>query len=533
MKHKVFLLDDDPSIRDLLTSILESHGYEVYPCETASDAKRMIHENEYSMLLVDIFLPDFNGIEFIREIQESGIRAPIIIITGSSELKHAREAVRLNVFDYLVKPFKTTQFSQVVKNAILQYELEKQKQEIEEQKQRYQQNLEKLVDQKVAELRESEEKYRNLVEQSLVGVYLIQDDVFQYVNKKFCEILKCEAADIIRKKSLSDLAAEENKSLVKTQMDALYEGNEHTSHFEFKVQNEDDYNTVIQVWAASLYHKGKRAVEGIIIDITEQNEARIKEKKYELELLNEHKLAAIGQLAAGIAHNMNTPISIIQGNAELLRLKYPDDGEEIDKILRQTKKMSDLINTILNKGRKEQKTEIVNINLNELLNEELEFLTADLYYKHHIEKDFQLDSSIPKIKGVYSDFSQSIMSFIQNAVDAMYQVPVRRLTIRTQADEQYVHLFIQDTGCGMNKSTKERLFEPFFTTKTQKKAPGIENGFPRGTGLGLSVAYNILKKYNVKIRFSSEENKGTIFELKIPFQTSNSNESEQIPVIES
>lgn len=517
MNHKIFLLDDDDSIRHLLTSLLESEGYSIIACESAAKAKKLVYEHSYSALVIDIFLPDLNGIEFIREIQDAGIVAPIIIITGSSELNHAREAVRLKVFEYLVKPFKTHQFVQVIKTAILHYELELQKKEIEEQKRKYQQELERLVDQKVAALRVSEDKYRSLVEQSLVGVYLIQDNVFQYVNKKLCEILACNANKIVNQTNMVDLATEDDKQLVRDAFDSLLEGRQSTVNFEFQARTFDNRNLILQVWGATYNHEGKTALEGIMIDVTEQHNAREKEKQYELELLKEHKLAAIGQLAAGIAHNLNTPISIVQGNAELLRLKYPENGDEIEKILRQTKKMSDLINSVLNKGIKEQDMSVGEVDINELLTEELEFLMADLYYKHHIEKEINLDPEIPKIKGIYSDFSQSIMAFIQNAIDAMYKTPVRKLTIQSRADDTYLILSIIDTGCGMDESTKQRLFEPFFTTKMKEKRPGAENGIPRGTGLGLSTAYNILIKYNVKIDFTSEPDKGTRFVLKFPY----------------
>jgi len=516
MEHTIFLLDDDPSIRGLLTSLLQNEGYKVVDCEDAESARALIHEHSYSAFLIDIFLPDLNGMEFIKHIQDSGITAPIIIITGSSELNHAREAVRLKVFEYLVKPFKTNQFMQVIKTALLHFELQQQKLEIEEQKRLYQDELEQLVDQKVAELRDSEEKYRQLVEQSLVGVFVIQDSIFTYANAKFCDILGSEISEILQKRNLVDFAIDSDKTMVESNFNTLELGRKTASSFEFHARNQEGKDLILQVWAAAYQYLGELAIEGILIDVTEQHKARINEQKYELELLNEHKLAAIGQLAAGIAHNLNTPISIIQGNAELMRLKYPDDGDEIDKILRQTKKMGELINTTLQKGRKEQNLSPGLIDINEMLEEELEFLTADLYYKHHIEKDIVLDPGVPKIRGIYSDFSQSIMAFIQNAVDAMYKASVRKLTIRTQNIDQYLKLIVKDTGCGMDEEVKQHIFEPFFTTKKQNMAPGEEDGFPRGTGLGLSTAFNLLQKYNVQIDVTSKIDQGTEFQLLIP-----------------
>ncbi|MEJ2542762.1 MAG: HAMP domain-containing sensor histidine kinase, partial [Calditrichaceae bacterium] len=220
-------------------------------------------------------------------------------------------------------------------------------------------------------------------------------------------------------------------------------------------------------------------------------------------------------LAAGISHNLNTPITIIQANAELLKIKNPD-SPEIDKIMNQTKRMTGLITTILEKGKRDQETGYINLDLNELLKHELDFFNANLYYKHKVEKQFDFCENIPVFKAIYSDFSQSIMNIVQNAIDAMYNKPNRVLSIKTTKNESEIILTVSDTGSGISDEIKAKIFDPFFTTKPTNIEESKDIHQPRGTGLGLSLVYNLLMPYKVKIDFETEKDKGTTFILRIP-----------------
>jgi len=513
--QKILIIDDDDAIREMLTVLLEEENIPVTGCGSGQDALRILEVYRFSAIVVDIFLPDFNGIDFIKTIQNKNITTPIIIITGSSQFELVRQAIRLGVYDYLIKPFKNAQFLQIIRNAIQQDELNQEKLNLENDKKQYQQELEQQVKESIAQIRESESRYKSLVEQSLMGVYILQDGLFQFVNRKLCEILDISSDQILNKTGLLDFTADDHKSLVDTHLRRIARGEVMAESFRFHALTTKNELRVLEVWSGLIEFQGANAIEGIVLDITEHHFTKIRERQLELELLNEHKLAAIGQLATGISHNLNTPISIIQANAELLRLKKADTPE-IEKILNQTKRMAELINIILIKGKKDQSTEYTQININELLRQELEFLNANLYYKHHIEKDFHFAESVPGFEAVYSDFSQSIMHIIQNAIDAMYKAPQRKLTITTQVENSTIIVTIADTGKGIPAKLLPKIFDPFFTTKPVNVDEEKDIHQPRGTGLGLSLVYNLLTPYKVKIDVKSEENHGTVFTLRIP-----------------
>jgi len=235
-------------------------------------------------------------------------------------------------------------------------------------------------------------------------------------------------------------------------------------------------------------------------------------------MMHEQKLASIGQLATGIAHNLNTPISVILSNAELLQLKHSDSAE-LDKIIRQTDRMTEIINGLLTKSKQEQIQNPQELNINELVENELEFLNSNLEFKHNIEKEYKFASNLPEITGAYSDFSQSIMNILQNAVDAMYQKEVKKLTVKTVAGEDCIYLSIKDTGCGIDEKDYEKLFDPFYSTKPSPMERKSDELI--GTGFGFFTVFNLLSLYGIRIEINSEPGIGTEIMLKIPLNLSN------------
>lgn len=513
--QKVLIIDDDSEIRETLTSLLEIEEYDVFSCGTADEAWKAIKSHTFSTILVDIFLPDINGMDFVNQFHNEGYNTPIVIITGSAELDLARKAIRLGVFDYLVKPFKHNQLRSIIKNAVMHNNLLEDRDLLDKQKALYQEELERMVEIKISELKESESKYQSLVEQSLVGVFILQDKKFSYANRKMYDILDSDYNSLISKKNMLDFVIKKHFHVLETSLSDTLAGNMPNGSLTFQVQTEKNNTKILEMWAGSIQYQGHPAIEGIVMDVTEAHDIKARERRLELELINEHKLAAIGQLTAGIAHNLNTPISIIQGNAELLDLQY-SDNDEVAKILNQTKRMTDLINTIVFKGKKEQQTLTASVDINDVLQHELEFLNADLFFKHHIEKKYKFAKNLPSVKGVYSDFSQSFLNIIQNAIDAMKDCKKAILDVETSFNEGNIIVRIRDTGCGINDDIKEEIFKPFFSKKTFPKDTENENQLAVGTGLGLSLAYHLLEPYQAKINFSSRQKEGTIFTIIIP-----------------
>lgn len=266
----------------------------------------------------------------------------------------------------------------------------------------------------------------------------------------------------------------------------------------------------------SLTHvSGKGAGEDLLIasakDVTEL-------RLMELHLRQAQKLEAIGLLASGLAHNINSPLSAIVMTAEIAQTKYPEVGE-FDDILQATGRINEIINNLMTKSRQEQTDTEMSIDINQLVKTELKFLEANLFFKHSVERDIQLAEGLPTIQGLYSDFSQCFQNLISNAMDAMAQLENCTLNVRTSHDEVNgrIILSIRDSGSGIEREDLEKIFEPFFTTKAHLHE--TEPGRPSGTGLGLSAARQLLARYGADITVESEPGKGSEFTVSIPVKS--------------
>jgi PAS domain S-box-containing protein len=515
INYSILIVDDDADILDAFKSLLETEAYLVDTCTTAADSFRLLETKTYASVLVDIFLPDMNGIDFIAEIRERGLATPVIIITGSSEIELARKAMRLGVFDYLCKPVKGAILLQTVHNSVTQNDLQEERKSLEMQKNLYQLELEKLMNEKVAQLKESEQKYQNIIEQSLLGVFILQNNTFRFMNRKMYEILECEANQVIDRLGFHSFLSEEQGRQIADKLSRCEKGEINIGTVTFPIKTMKKNERILEMWAGLVQYGGQPAVECIAFDNTSHHEQEMRNRQLELELINEHKLSAIGQLAAGIAHNLNTPIAVIQANAELLLMRQPD-AVELQKIIKQTSRMSELISLLIEKGRKEQNLRIVSIDINALIRAELGFLEADLFFKHRVQKEFSFAEGLPAIQGQYSDFSQSLTNIIQNAIDAVQDCEIRKISIKTELVEQQINVTISDTGCGIREEFHSMIFQPFFTTKPNDARTDDNQPRMRGTGLGLSLTYNLLKPYGVKFDLISQEEAGATFILKIP-----------------
>ena len=268
-------------------------------------------------------------------------------------------------------------------------------------------------------------------------------------------------------------------------------------------------NTQLMEWNERLEERVQERTE-------ELKKSEEKRREMELELLQQAKLADIGMLASGIAHNLKNPLTVLSGRLQLLQFTRPEEAEKAGVMLRQVDIMNSIIENMMHKSRQEQEQDEQLLDLNKLLRDELTFFQANLKFKHKIEKEYHFAKNLPAIRGVYSDFSQSLMNMVKNAMDAMHDSQEKKLTVRTGFEDGSIHISISDTGCGIPQEHIPELFSPFFTTKPLS---GKQQGDkPTGTGLGLSSAYQLLSKYGAKIAVESEEGVGTTFTVRIPVE---------------
>lgn len=243
----------------------------------------------------------------------------------------------------------------------------------------------------------------------------------------------------------------------------------------------------------------------LVDDITERIQM-------EAQLTQSEKLSSIGLLAAGVAHEVNTPLAVISSYAQMLTKHMRDDvrlAPVLEKITQQTFRASEIVNGLLNFSRTSG-TEFADVDLNELLADTLVLLEHQLKTAQ-IRVETNFDTQLPSIHGNRGKLQQVILNLMLNAKDAMFGRPNATLRIATFHGAGRVLIRIQDTGSGIEREHLNRIYDPFFTTKV--KPP---EGGHKGTGLGLAVTYGIMQEHAGKIHVESEVGIGTAFQLEFP-----------------
>ncbi len=267
-------------------------------------------------------------------------------------------------------------------------------------------------------------------------------------------------------------------------------------------------NATLNIAAAPLISREGERIGRLIIldDVTDRAEL-------ERRLVQADKLSSIGLLAAGVAHEVNTPLAVISTYAQMLAKQISGDEQKaplLEKIARQTFRASEIVNSLLNFSRTSP-TEFVPLDLNKVLRETLT-LVEHQFAKSSIKVDLKLDESITLIKGSPGKLQQVFLNLFLNARDAMESAGVSSgtsggtLTIETDRWNGAVRASVRDTGAGIAPENMARIFDPFFTTK----------GAVKGTGLGLSVSYGIVREHGGDIEVQSQPGKGTQFLLTFP-----------------
>lgn len=239
--------------------------------------------------------------------------------------------------------------------------------------------------------------------------------------------------------------------------------------------------------------------------VIERKQAEKEKLKLHNQLLHADRLATIGMLAAGVAHELNEPLGNILGFAQLAKKcpGLPDSAEhDIGKIETASLHAREIIQKLLVFARQASPHK-THVNLNQVVQDGLYFFEARCA-KEGIELIRLLSPELPEIKADPGQLNQLLVNLVVNALQSM--PGTGKITVQTRFSDSNVYLIVKDTGIGMNKEVLDKIFVPFFTTKD----------VGHGTGLGLPVVYGIVTSHGGKIDVKSEPGSGTRFEIQLP-----------------
>jgi len=245
------------------------------------------------------------------------------------------------------------------------------------------------------------------------------------------------------------------------------------------------------------------AEEDAVIVIRDTTEEHLMQER----LLQSEKMASVGQLVSGVAHELNNPLTGVTGFAQLLLNRDLDEQtrHDVQTIYSEAERAAKIVQNLLSFARR-RKAQKGLVNLNTLLERVLELRSYDLRVKN-IDLELDLDPHLPLTMSDPDQIQQVLFNILTNAEHAMLNAHGKgKLKVRSRADKGYVHLSFTDDGVGIPPENLRRVFDPFFTTK--------EGG--QGTGLGLTISYGIIDDHGGRIRVESRPGKGATFVVELP-----------------
>jgi two-component system, NtrC family, sensor kinase len=532
MHEKILIVDDEPGIRKVLTRILKEAGYLCCVADSVQSAKEILAVETFDLLLSDLKMPGESGLELIRYAKAHHPDVGRIIITGVGDQEVAEEIMAVGVYGYILKPLSKDTVLITVKNTLRHLLLDR-------HLQAYKSELEKTVSEKTEQL-------SAIMHNLNAGVVMVdrQRNILQ-LNRKMQQFFPalspekgeffCNAWKSSPEESCAGCPMAETfttgKSIERVRNIETIQGKR-----DFRVVTSPVVDEAGEVYAGICLYED--FTENLIL---------------ERDLRQSQKLEAVGQLAAGIAHEINTPMQYVGDNIRFLNDSFQDISkvlktcllwqesacsehltgdihlrlaaaieeadiayflDEISAAIEQSiegvgrvEKIVRAMKDFSHPGSDDKKA----ANINQIL--ESTVTVSRNEWKYVAEMEMDCAAELPLIPCLASELSQVFLNIIVNSAHAIGDMSEGRkkemgkISIRTTKIPHGVEIRITDTGGGIPEQIQERVFEPFFTTKLRGK----------GTGQGLAIAHRVIvDKHHGRLSFASEKGRGTTFVIELP-----------------
>ncbi len=554
----ILLAEDNDAVRRSMADYLLNLGYFVTEAGTGTEALGHFREILPDLIITDLQMPEMGGLKFLEIVKSESELTPCIIVSGQGTMQDVIEGLRLGAWDYLTKPIHPLELlKHSVEQALERAQLLRQARE-------HHQYLEQAIEQRTADLLlqnrrlESEIRERRAQEElvqearnewertvnalpDMIAIVDLQHRVIR-LNAAMQVKLGIPPAEIIGRDCLKSSKAFPllHTELLEDRMPRTVEVYDAACDAYFSLH-------LIPYYAADGQLVGSVHV---FHDISQQKKSMKEKEILHAQLLQAHKLESVGQLASGIAHEINTPSQFVSSNVSFLDEAFVDvqkmvgtlinaekalSGEvlmqaletadwpylekEIPMAIKQSQEgLSRITHLVLamkefsHPGGKEAE----NVDINHLI--ETTVTVARNEWKYSSEVQLDLAPDLPGVFCLAGEISQVLLNLLVNAAHAITEKLGKTpeggkglISIATKVDDASVLINIRDSGCGIPDIAKAKIFDPFFTTK----AVG------RGTGQGLAIAYDVVtRKHGGTLTFSTVVGEGTTFTIKLPIKKS-------------
>jgi len=518
-KAQLLIIDDEPGILETLSDIFTAKGYAVQKATSGKAAMKCVASRHIDLALIDIQLPDMSGIEVLHQLKRQQPSIQCCVMTGNASVQDAITALKGGAGDFFVKPLVIEQVERRLATAL--------------------ENMQLMKD-----LASSQEQYRLVTEKANDAIIIMNDTgKVTYWNPAAERIFGYDFAEIYGRdlhETLmpSHLAEHYQKGF--SHFSKTGEGAAIGKTLELSAIHKDGHEFPIELSLSIMRRNSHWQAVAIVRDITERIKAQEELARQHQELketqsmvVQQEKLASIGHIAAGVAHEINNPLGYITSNLRSLG-KYAIKLEEyvtglqgrlqeagmeehdrsqrkkinfimtdlkalVEESLQGAKKVKTIVDSLKNFARHDEEMHFTD--LNECVENALTVVWNELKYRGTVTREY---GKIGPVSCVAGQIGQVLMNLLVNAADVINEDGV--VGIRTWSEEDMACVAISDNGPGIPDDLQTKIFEPFFTTKEVGK----------GTGLGLSISLEIVKRHNGTLTVDSKEGRGTTFTLRLP-----------------
>lgn len=486
MKKTILLVDDEADLREVLDISLSDTGYEVLTAENGAQALNILKENDIPVVITDIKMPGIDGIELLRKIKNKNPETEVIMLTGHGDLDLAIKSLKHKATDFITKPINDDALEMALIRAFEKISMRQKLKEYDRNRAMYDVLINELIQEDVM----------------IIGSdYRVLD-----INETLLATLGLERKEAVGRycyeithRLTTPCSGEDHKCPLKETLMTRKPTKETHIH-----KDKDNKNVHYSISAYPLFENGEiiGAIE-LSRDITADINTR-------QAMMQQDKLASIGRLSAGVAHEINNPLTTILTTAMLIQEDIDPKNpmyEELEIITNETLRCRKIVASLLDFAR-QTKPAKKHHNINDIIAE-----CVGLTRKQAEFKDVQilkaLSEKVPKLLLDKEQIQQALINLILNATDATD--PGGKITVSTALSpgNQFVNIKVSDTGKGIAAEVVDKIFEPFFTTREI------------GTGLGLAITHGIIGRHGGDIRVQSRPGQGTTFTIRLPHNQGN------------
>ena len=504
---RILLIEDSVEDAELLERALaqENLTASIRRICTLETFRTALLEEKWDLILSDYVLPGFTALDALKTLHQSTLDIPFLVVSGKIGEEVAVESLKAGAHDYLLKD-RLGRLAVAIRREL--------KEGVLRQKRRAAENA----------LRDSEQRYRRLVEASPEGMFIIAEEKIEYVNPAAVGLFAAASPVELVGKRAFDFIAPESQASFREQMLAALLGHE-GSFFEHRIQKCDGTQVTVEAIGRSIPYHGVPAIQIICRDITLRKE--LDQRKEQV-----NRMDALARMAGGVAHDFNNLLTVIMGYSRLMRSSMENSNAlaaDLDKVIQSTERAFGLTRQLLALSRK-QTLAPVPTTLNQVVLQSQSLLRELL--GESITLEFSLAENPWTVRVDPSQMQQVILNLANHARESMpfggrLRIQTTNKSISPDTQSQFVYLppgeytvlTLTDTGAGLPPETSSHIFEPFF--KEQR---------PQKYGLSFGAIYGVIKQHGGHIACESEPSKGCSFSIHLPrYSTAPAGNSTTLP----